>query len=138
MYCDLAELRTRFGLDEVNQLLDPDGTGVDEAIAHAEIQTASAVIDSYLSGRYPLPLSVVPAILSGVCADLTRYALYRNTVPELVKERYQSAIKWLRDVADGKANLGLSLALETPATDAAIEIKSGGNVWHRDVSKGFI
>lgn len=138
MYCDLAELRTRFGLDEVNQLLDPDGTGVDEAIAQAEIQTASAVIDSYLSGRYPLPLNVVPAILAGVCADLTRYALYRNTVPELVKERYQSAIKWLRDVADGKANLGLSLSLETPATDAAIEIKSGGNVWHRDASKGFI
>lgn len=138
MYCDVTELRTRFGHEEVNQLLDPDGSGVDDAIATAEIQTASAVIDSYLSGRYPLPLSVTPAILPGVCADLVRYALYRNVVPELVKERYLSAMRWLRDVADGKASLGLALNQETPATDAAIEIKSGGNVWHRDSSKGFI
>lgn len=138
MYCDLTELRTRFGHDEINQLIDPDGTGADESIAQAELATASATIDSYLAGRYPLPLSVAPVILTGVCADLTRYALHRNGVPELVKERYQAAIRWLRDVADGKASLGLSTNQESPATDAAIEIKSGGNVWHRDASKGFI
>ncbi|MCT6700919.1 gp436 family protein [Rheinheimera sp. 4Y26] len=138
MYCDLTELQSRFGLDEINQLIDPDGTGAVEAIALAELTTASATIDSYLTGRYPLPLNVVPVILVGICADLTRYALYRNAVPELVKERYLAAIRWLRDVADGKASLGLSTAHEAPATDAAIEIKSGGNVWQRDISKGFI
>jgi phage gp36-like protein len=138
MYCDLTELRIRFGLDEINQLIDPDGTGPDESIAQAELATASASIDSYLAGRYTLPLTVAPVILTGICADLTRYALYRNAVPELVKERYLAAVRWLRDVADGKASLGLSTSQATPATDAAIEIKSGGNVWHRDASKGFI
>jgi len=138
MYCDLTELRIRFGLDEINQLIDPDGSGPDESVALAELSTASATIDSYLAGRYPLPLSAVPVILTGVCADLTRYALYRNAVPELVKERYTTAIRWLRDVATGTASLGLSSNQEQPASDAAIEIKSGGNVWQRDASKGFI
>ncbi len=138
MYCDLTELRIRFGLDEINQLIDPDGTGPDESIAQAELSTASASIDSYLAGRYTLPLTAAPVILTGICADLTRYALYRNGVPELVKERYLAAVRWLRDVADGKASLGLSASQATPAADAAIEIKSGGNVWHRDASKGFI
>ncbi|WP_337840511.1 DUF1320 domain-containing protein [Rheinheimera sp.] len=137
-YCSLPELRTRFGADEVNQLIDPDGSGPQDAIADAELTSASATIDSYLAGRYALPLSVVPLKLVEVCANLTRYALHRNAVPELVKERYQDAIKWLRDVADGKASLGISSSAETPATDSAIEIRSGGNVWHRDASKGFI
>ena len=137
-YCDLPQLTTRFGADEINQLIDPDGTGANESIALAELDSASALIDSYLAGRYPLPLAVVPVVLNGVCADITRYNLYRNAVPELVKDKHLAALKYLRDVADGKATLGLSSEQQAPETEAAIEIKSGGNVWHRDASKGFI
>jgi phage gp36-like protein len=60
-----------------------------------------------LSTRYTLPLSPVPDVLEKLACDIARYQLLENTEKEIVKERYDNAIRFLKDVAAGKVTLGV-------------------------------
>ena len=58
MYCSVDDMANRFDLNELIQLTDSSGLGlIDEQVVTAAITDASSVIDGYLGGRYPLPLS---------------------------------------------------------------------------------
>ncbi|MCA0175231.1 MAG: DUF1320 domain-containing protein [Proteobacteria bacterium] len=119
MYATQADLVERFGATELAQLSNPGGGGalgaveIDRALADA-----SAEIDSYLAGRYALPLATVPPVLARLAADIARYRLYDQAAPELVKERYAAAVKLLVALAGGTAQLGLA-ATDTQPTAAA-------------------
>lgn len=76
------------------------------------IDTASGMIDSYLAVRYELPLSytTTPQTLVAVCTKLAIYRLYARGVqgvPTNVKDEYDEAKQWLKDVAAGRAALGV-------------------------------
>ena len=78
---------------------------------------SAAEIDGYLAGRYEVPISPAPQILTKVNRDLAIYNLYarvKSSVPELWKERYDNAIKLLIKVGEGKLTLGIQ-----PPPDAA-------------------
>ena len=77
-YCTVAEMTVRFGEIELAQLTDlEDRETVNEATVQAAITDASGEIDSYLSGRYALPITdVTPDMLRAGCMDLARYRLY--------------------------------------------------------------
>lgn len=116
MYCTADDLVLRFGQREITQLTDydrddqPDGAVLDQAITDT-----AAEIDSYIGSRYPLPLGTVPAVLELHACDICRFRLYRDGAPEEVAERYAIAIRWLKDVAQGKAQL---LPISNAAEDA--------------------
>jgi phage gp36-like protein len=68
------------------------------------------------------------------CADITLYHLYtelnRQRVPQERLERYNRAIEWLRDVADGKISptgLPTIYDTETGETDLLNPIRWGSN-----------
>ena len=48
---------------------------LDEARVTAAIEWASSEADSYLSARYPTPISPVPPILTNCVGDIARYRL---------------------------------------------------------------
>lgn len=138
-YCTADQLIDRFGADELLQLTDRDQNGfIDDQAVSAAISDASALIDGYLGGRYALPLSVVPTVLAKICADIARYNLYDNAVPEVVEKHNTAAMAFLKSVGKGEVRLGLSDSEETATSDDAIEVQSGGSVWSRKDSKGFI
>jgi phage gp36-like protein len=138
-YCTTSDLIDRFSESELIALTDRDNTGyVDAQIAGAAISDASALIDGYLGGRYALPLSVVPTVLAKICADIARFNLYDNAVPDVVEKHYNAALAFLKSVGKGEVRLGLSDTEETATSDDAIEMQSGGSVWNREDSKGFI
>src|SRR5690606_7072000 len=104
---------------------------VAEAIADAACQ-----IDGSLAARYPLPLATVPGLLRAMARNLVRYSL--DIDPDAkVKARRDEAISYLRDIAAGRATLGLPQAAEPASLDTA-QVESAGNVFARDKSKGFI
>ncbi|HAT50749.1 MAG: DUF1320 domain-containing protein [Nitrospirae bacterium] len=73
------------------------------------IGEAESRINAYLGSRYPLPIAtevVASGCLPGICADMARYLLHDNQVIEVVTQRYAAAMRWLQDVAAGRANLG--------------------------------
>lgn len=109
-YITQAQLIDRFGQPELIQLTDRDGSAgaIVTAVLDAAIMDASEEIDSYLRVVRTLPLPApVPARLVRVAGDLARYHLYDDRATEEVRTRYEDAIRWLRDVAAGRASLGV-------------------------------
>ena len=137
-YCTVDDLIARYGEQELVELTGQGQGAIGIAKAQQAIADASALIDSYLGGRYDLPLSAVPQALTRISADIARYHLYDNIVPEVVQNNYDNALSFLKSVAKGEVRLGLSQDNQSPASDDAIEIQSGGSVWGRNDSKGFI
>ena len=108
-YARLSDLVQRFGEPELIAQTDRySGKAVDTAMIDRLLADASAMIDGYLAARYALPLASVPAILVGVCCDLTRYALYPDAAPDQVRERHRNALQLLREMSTGTLQLGVA------------------------------
>lgn len=115
-YATAEELVARFGEPEMIQLTNPPGGDFEEVIAAnaaPALADAAGTIDSYLRPRYRLPLATVPVRIKAVCCDVARFFLMHGGQREptaQAKDAYDRAIAWLRDVAAGKADLGLDAA----------------------------
>ena len=102
MYCTQQNLVDRFGETELIQLTDRDNIGViDTSVLARAITDAGCEMDSYLTG-YSLPLATVPDNFERIACDIARYYLYDNLMAEQVKARYESCIRYLKDVSKGK------------------------------------
>lgn len=99
-----------------------------EAIAAADaasarlsevLERAGKRIDSYLAPRYALPLApelIASSDLVAACMDIARFMLMEDAATSTVKDRYDRALAWLRDLSTGRASLGeLDTAVATPA-----------------------
>ena len=127
-YATLDDLVARFGEQElIDQTDRVSGTNVDAELVARVLDYASATIDPYLAGRYDLPLPSVPALLVGLCCDMARYALYPDAAPEMVKDRYNNALRLLREIAAGTLQLGLS----SPASSGLARGVSGPRLFAR-------
>ena len=106
MYCTGEDLITRFGSAEIRQVSDHDNTGdINADVVNQAITDASAEIDGYLNGVHDLPLDNVPALLNLYACDIARYRLFGDGAYEQVIERYNIALRYLRDVATGRVEL---------------------------------
>lgn len=106
-YVDETGYAERFTQRELDQVLATNG---DASLAFARAASdASETIDSYLAaipGRtFSLPLTVPPAKIVGVAADLTRYELWAQRASEEVRNRRDQAIEYLKDLVKGDAVL---------------------------------
>lgn len=116
-YIDEAGYAQRFTQRELDQLTATGGgLGFDQAASDA-----TETIDSYLAaipGRaFSVPLTVPPAKIVGVAADLTRYELWAQRASEEVSKRRDQALEYLHDLVAGKAVL--NVLAETPPEDPA-------------------
>lgn len=112
MYATAQELETRLGGEEALVILaDRDGDGVADAeLVERALADATAEIDSYLAGRYTLPLPTVPAVLVRLACDMAVYRItseYGAGLTEERRQRYEDAVAWLKRAASGDVSLGL-------------------------------
>ncbi|MDA8483596.1 DUF1320 family protein [Pseudomonas resinovorans] len=166
MYASATQLLARYSAEEIAQRADPNvpslvhgdllkkaAAGEDlsgytpeeqdaaaAALANVEraLQDAGHTINGYISGRYQLPLSQVPAVLELHCCQIARFVLYDDNAPKQVETLYQTSIKYLRDVSSGAVDLGLTAVGTTAQASAGAEMVSSGLVFSRDNSRGFI
>lgn len=131
MYSSVAELTAQLGDDEVSALaLLPDGT-LDTARLTEALERASDEADSYLCGRYFVPLAPVPRVLTGCINCMARYHLCGGSFgqdAEEVTRRYDAAIAWLKNVARGLASIP-GQPSPTTNTDAGVLFDAGIRVW---------
>ena len=115
-YGTVADLVARFSETEIAQLTDvEDRETVNEAVVSTALADASGEIDSYLGGRYAVPISgIVPDRIKAVSLDIARYRLYDDQPTETVRQRYEDAVAWLKLVALGH----IALPIAAPASDA--------------------
>lgn len=131
-YATQADLEARFKQQELIELTDEAGAGVIDAAAIAvALADADAEINGYLAGRYSLPLAQTSDELVRLACDIVRYKLYDTRATEQVKARYDEAIRKLRDVASGKASLGIDQASQAVAVAGGATISSGGRDFGR-------
>ena len=97
-YAVKQDLVDRFGTPELVDITDRTeehtGTTIDDTILNRALTDANSTINSYLLGRYTLPLASTPDRLLLACCDIARYNLYDRGAPEVVRTRYQDQIKW--------------------------------------------
>jgi phage gp36-like protein len=104
-YCTKQNLIDRFGVAELIQRTDRDRRGdIDDAVLMQLISDADSEINGYL-GAYSLPLANVPANFVRLAGDIVRYYCYDDQMNEPVKARYDSAIAYLKMVANGTIKL---------------------------------
>jgi phage gp36-like protein len=129
-YCTLHDLIDEFTEAELIQLTDEanlgviDATAVDKAIARADRK-----INRYLAGRNDLPLAGDEVV--DLACDITRYYLYANQVTELVKERFNDAVKELEKMAARKIAVVDTTGTEA-AENATVEMSSSASIFGRN------
>ena len=108
-YCTKSDILEQLDEDVLIQLTDDVDAGIvnDDAVTRA-IADADSEIDSYCGAHYEVPFETVPSMVRKLSVDIAIYNLYarRKGAPEDRKQRYDSAIRFLRDVSSGKASLG--------------------------------
>jgi phage gp36-like protein len=139
-YATAAQMEEQFGLRELIALTDRDNIGVVDSAVLARAQgDADAEIDSYLAGRYTLPLTGTFPVLVRHACNMARYHLSGAEVTEVeaVRNRYKDAIRWLESVRDGKTRLAAN-AIGDPAPESArISVVGSGRTFTADTLGEF-
>jgi phage gp36-like protein len=121
----------RISAAELVQLTDDTNSGsTNDQVITDVLTEASALIDSYCRNRYNVPLQSSDQV-KGLCLTLAEYFLYlrRKRVKPDVRQSYEDAISFLKDVSSGKA------ALDQPAT--ATPQSGGGDVQTTSIEERF-
>lgn len=114
------------------------GPIIDEAIADADGE-----IDGYLAKRYRVPLSPVPKVINKFSKDIAVYNLFsrigidEGTDEKTYLNRYNSAIKFLTFVADGKVSIGAETDDPTKAAATGFSVQSSPRLFSRSKLRGM-
>ncbi|MBG6246705.1 hypothetical protein CS369_21905 [Candidatus Symbiopectobacterium sp. 'North America'] len=140
MYVTRDDMVQAFGELECIKLTDRKYTGdMDDEVLSGALARASAEIDSYLVGRYPVPWPDTPGVLVGRCCDMARYFLCGagTQVTEQIRERYEDAVRYLERVADGRHELGrTSDGQVVQQTSSGARFQSSGRAFDRNATGG--
>jgi phage gp36-like protein len=106
------------------------------------VDQAESLIDGYLMQRgYSLPLSPVPALVSGWARDISRYMLHKDrraledTDP--IARAYRDALRLLTELANGRFSLGATDPLKGNPQAVEIQVMSDAPVFDRRQLRGF-
>ena len=107
LYTDLVSLKNYLPATVLLQLTDDNSTDqIDTEKINFAITQASNLIDSYLQGRFTLPLASVPMMISDIATKLTGYYLYKRVLPETLPDTliddYKFSMGILRDIQKGR------------------------------------
>jgi phage gp36-like protein len=109
-YSDINTVKNYLPAVIVQQLTDDnDIDQIDVEKLNYALQQATDVIDGYLRGRYPVPLTgVIPFLITDLCTKLAVYFLIQRsliiTMPDPVKDQYTNSISMLKEMQRGKVN----------------------------------
>ena len=149
-YSTKAEVREMIKDDALNAIIGDtyveDPAEREELVApiiEAAIGDADGEIDGYLAKRYRVPLSPVPKVINKFSKDIAVYNLFsRVGIDEGTEEknylnRYNSAIKFLTLVAEGKVSIGVGS--DDPASVAAtgFSVQSSPRIFSRRQLRGM-
>lgn len=141
-YAVQQDMVDRFGESELVRITDRtsdrSGTTIDTTVLARALADAHSDIDSYLMGRYSLPLTTVPTRLKTACADLARYKLYHRDPPEHIRRTYEDQVRWLEKVGEGKLALGLDSSDDPVSPSAEPQIDAPDRVFSATTLADFL
>lgn len=126
-YATPAELQNVLDLGTLAQLSAESGTAPDDAVLANVLADASDLMDSYLGGRYVVPVTAPSAVarLRPWCLSIAKWLLLERRLAGRYDQgaqfAFERALEWLRDVAGSEA----SLADATPVSQASPSTAGG-------------
>ncbi|EJW7609267.1 DUF1320 family protein [Salmonella enterica] len=136
MYASAQDMRDRY--ENIDDLLRLPGTDdLNEKKLTQALNDAGALVDSYLSVKYSLPLAVVPQVLVQHCCTVAFYYLCDEQPSEQARDRYREALTWLREVKNGGISIGVDETGSAPESDDLPQMQAEAPVFGRN-QKGFI
>jgi phage gp36-like protein len=139
-YASVVEMKARYPEKDLRELTDEEAESINDDRLATALASASATIDSYLIGRYRLPLASVPLVLIDTCCTIAMYnlqSLRPGTTVDDVRDRYKDAIAYLTQVAVGKAQLSLDAVDAVAAQTDGPMVVTATKTFGRDNMKGF-
>jgi len=149
-YSTKAEVREMIKDDALNAIIGDtyveDPAEREELVApiiEAAIGDADGEIDGYLAKRYRVPLSPVPKVINKFSKDIAVYNLFsRVGIDEGTEEknylnRYNSAIKFLTLVAEGKVSIGVGSDDPASAAATGFSVQSSPRIFSRRQLRGM-
>ncbi len=142
MYCSKADIQKRVSDTDLIELTTEDAQAQvpDDDIIDEAIEAADEEIESYAAARYNVPFSPVPGRIMDVSRDIAIWNLYARRpaieTPEVIKDRYKSAVKWLEKLNAGKVTIGDS---PEPAESETVggQVSQNDRVFTRDTLGGM-
>lgn len=122
VYCTVDQLLDLYDRRTMRELSSDEGNRDGNT---ARIQTILDVqaseLESHLSGRYPLPLPSVPAVLTKWVAATTAARLFarRNDKPKQLANDEEWAGKWIEDLRNRRVSLAGIERLNGPALSSS-------------------
>lgn len=128
-----TDLLERFGERELAERTDREHYAtVDLAVVERAIADAEADINAYLAPVGLVGIDPPKALVIKGC-DIARYYLYDDGAPEIVIERYKTAIAWLKDVMRHpqmlKSDASSSNSAQEIVSGIAVIANSAPNLW---------
>ncbi|MCK9514063.1 MAG: DUF1320 family protein [Pigmentiphaga sp.] len=140
-YATAQDMIDRFSEQQLKEVTDPDVETIRTEALDRALEDASDEIDGYLEGRYRLPLQSPPRSLRILACNIAMYRLLtlrQIDVMEDQRKRYEDAVKFLRAVANGDINLGLTADHETVQPAGGPTMREGpARTFSRDRLRGY-
>lgn len=121
MYATVTDMIARFGEVQIVRLSNPEDretTTPDEAKVNTAIVDATALINSYIRGRYLVPIAAPPQDIVRATCVIARYDLAdteRSSPTDEMTKGKAEVIKWLENIAKEVVHLDIPLATVTGA-----------------------
>lgn len=132
-YATKQEMIDRYGaaaLVELTDRAEPYTGAIVDTVLDQALADAAALIDSYVCARYALPLAVRPPVLVPHACAIAWHALHRDRRPDEVRQSYEDALRFLRALADGIAQLAVSGA-QPPSAPADARVEGPERIFSR-------
>ena len=118
-YATSDDFIARFGEREAISLTDFNSLGaVDIGVLGTALEDASSIVDTYVGGRYSVPLIYVPPMICNAVCNIARFQLCSTEGSEAVKALYEKTIGLLKDVSAGRSDLGANVQGKTQTSEA--------------------
>lgn len=140
-YATLQDLEKRFGLAELVRFCDRDRDGQpDPDFLQPLLMDADSEINSYLAGRYALPLVAIDPLLTAIACNIVRLAYQGGgtEVPSPAEMAATLARRQLRDLADGRAVLTGTVPAGQPAQGGGAQFQAPEPVFTPQTMAGFL
>lgn len=141
-YATLTDLLERYEKQDIIDISyrdEADRDIINEKAVELALTQASSEIDEYVGARYKLPLTSISPQIVQIACHIARYYMEKGERTKAAVMDYERSIERLEALKNGEATLGLDENDETAElNENGAMMKSGGTVWGRHDSKGFI
>lgn len=141
-YSNVDDLKIKIDETALIQLTDTAQTGrIDTAKVDRAVRDADALVDSYVSRVYKVPMNPVPNVIVDISSTMAIMNLhrFRSLESAVWKNAYDAAVSFLIKVSQGSATLEGAVKEPAPSdnTSSSASFDSAPRQFTRDSLKGM-